>query len=158
MSRSYHHHTLINKKTKMKKILSLAVALMLCTFSSILSSCNNNDDPSVSAPVAALAEVGEENSKEAIAGQDLHLEGDLQAEALIARIEVVVASADGQRMVVSKSWTEGKYIGVKSCTFHEHIDIPEATAAGTYKLTFVVTDKLGQSTTFTSNITIKAAE
>lgn len=141
----------------MKKILSLAVALMLCTFTFVLSSCSNNDDPLVTAPVVTLAEVGEENSKEAIAGHDLHLEGELLAEALIARIDVTIASADGQRVVVNKSWTESKYIGVKNCTFHEHIDIPEATIAGSYRLTFVVTDKLGQSTTFTSDLNISKA-
>lgn len=138
----------------MNKILSLAVALMLCTFSTILSSCSNHDDSSISAPVAALAEVGEKNSKEAVAGHDLHLEGNLLAEALIARIDVTIASADGDRIVVNKSWTEGKYIGVKNCTFHEHLDIPASTPAGAYKLTFVVTDKLWQSTTFTSDLKI----
>lgn len=138
----------------MNKIFSLAVALMLCTFSFILSSCDNNEAPSFTRPVATLTEVGEENCKEAIAGHDLHLEGDLLAEALIARIEATVASADGQHIVVNKSWTEGKYIGVKNCTFHEHIDIPASTPAGAYKLTFVVIDKLGQSTTFTSDLKI----
>ena len=87
----------------MNKIFSLAVALMLCTFSFILSSCDNNEAPSFTRPVATLTEVGEENCKEAIAGHDLHLEGDLLAEALIARIEATVASADGQHIVVNKS-------------------------------------------------------
>lgn len=138
----------------MKKIISVAAALLLCTLSFMVSSCNNNDTPSVAAPIANLAEVGEENCKEAIAGKDLHLEGDLLAEALIARIDVSVANEDGSVLVVQKSWSEGKYIGVKNCTFHEHLDIPSNTAAGQYVLTFKVTDRLGQTTTFKSDLKI----
>lgn len=138
----------------MKKIIFYAASVLFCVFGIMLSSCDNDDNPSVAKPVAALAEVGEENSKEATAGKDLHLEGDLQAEGLIARIDVTVASADGQTVVVKKSWTDGKYINVRNTTFHEHIDIPAATASGDYKLTFVVIDKTGQSTTFVSDLKI----
>lgn len=140
----------------MKKIILYTASVLFCVFGIMLSSCDNDDNPSVAKPVAALAEVGEENSKEATAGKDLHLEGDLQAEGLIARIDVTVASADGQTVVVKKSWTDGKYMNVRNTTFHEHIDIPAATVAGDYKLTFVVTDKTGQSTTFVSDLKIVA--
>jgi len=140
----------------MKKILMMAASVLLCVFSLLFASCDSNDDPqpTVAKPVAALAEVGEENSKEAVAGKDLHLEGDLEAEGLIARIDVTIASADGKTTVLKQSYTEGKYIGVKNTTFHEHLDIPASTVAGDYQLTFVVTDKLGQSTTFTSDLKI----
>ena len=137
----------------MKKILFVAASVLFSIFSLVMSSCSNDDDnPSAAKPVATLAEVGEENSKEGVIGKDLHLEGDLVAEGLIARIDVTIASADGKTMVVSKSWTDGKYIGVRNTTFHEHLDIPATATAGDYKLTFTVTDKLGQSTTFTSDL------
>ena len=144
----------------MKKILFLAASVLFCVFSLVFTSCDSDDDPqpSVAKPVAALAEVGEENSKEATAGKDLHLEGDLEAEGLIARIDVTIATADGKTTIVQKSYTEGKYIGVRNTTFHEHLDIPADAAAGAYKVTFVVTDKLGQSTTFTSDLTVKALD
>lgn len=144
----------------MKKIIFLAASVLCCVLSIALSSCSNDDDNelNVSKPTATLAEVGEENCKEATAGKDLHLEGDLLAEGLIARIDVTIATADGTTTVVRKSYTEGKYIGVKNTTFHEHLDIPADAAAGAYKLTFVVTDQLGQSATFTSNLTIKALD
>lgn len=144
----------------MKKIIFLAASVLFCVFSLVLSSCSDDDDPKqeVAKPVAALAEVGEENSKEATAGKDLHLEGDLLADGLIARIDVTIATADGKTTIVQKSYTDGKYIGVKNTTFHEHLDIPADAAAGAYKLTFVVTDKLGQSSTFTSDLTIKALD
>ncbi len=144
----------------MKKILFLAASVLFCVFSLVFTSCSDDDDPkpSVAKPVAALAEVGEENSKEATAGKDLHLEGDLVAEGLIARIDVTIATADGKTTIVRKSYTEGKYIGVKNTTFHEHLDIPADAVAGAYKLTFVVTDKLGQSTTFTSDLMVRALD
>ena len=140
----------------MKKILFMAASVLFCVFSLVLSSCDNDDPQTVAKPVAALAEVGEENSKEATAGKDLHLEGNLVAEGLIARIDVTIATADGKTTIVQKSYTDGKYIGVRNTTFHEHLDIPADATPGAYKLTFVVTDKLGQSTTFTSDLTVKA--
>lgn len=145
----------------MKKIMFLAAAALFCVFSLVFTSCSSDDDDakqSVAKPVAALAEVGEENSKEVIAGKDLHLEGDLEAEGLIARIDVTIATADGKTNIVQKSYTDGKYIGVRNTTFHEHLDIPADAAPGAYKVTFVVTDKLGQSTTFTSDLTVKALD
>lgn len=144
----------------MKKTLYLAAAVLCCIFNLVFTACSDDDDPqqSVAAPVAALAEVGEENCKEATAGKDLHLEGDLVAEGLIARIDVTIAPADGGAPIVSKSYTEGKYIGVRNTTFHEHLDIPADAKAGAYKVTFVVTDKIGQSTTFVSDLTIKALD
>ena len=144
----------------MKKIVFLAATVLFCVFSLVLSSCDSNDDPqpSVAKPVAALAEVGEENSKEATAGKDLHLEGDLEAEGLIARIDVTIATADCKTTIVQQSYTDGKYIGVRNTTFHEHLDIPANAAAGAYKVTLVVTDKLGQSSTFTSDLTVKALD
>lgn len=139
----------------MKKCLFLTVALTLSVFSLFTTSCDNNDEPNVSKPVATLAEVGEENSKTATAGKDMHLEGNLEAEGLIARIDVAVTSADGLTTVVAKSWTDGKYIGVRNTTFHEHIDISSETAAGEYVLTFTVTDKAGQSSVFKSSLNYK---
>ena len=144
----------------MKKIIFIAASVLFCVFSLVLSSCSDDDDAkqSVAKSVVALAEVGKENSKEAIAGKDLHLEGDLVADGLIARIDVTIAAKDGNKTIVKQSYTEGKYIGVRNTTFHEHLDIPADAAPGAYTVTFVVTDKLGQSTTFTSDLTVKALD
>ena len=144
----------------MKKIIFIAASVLFCVFSLVLSSCSDDDDAkqSVAKPVVALAEVGKENSKEAIAGKDLHLEGDLVADGLIARIDVTIAAKNGNKTIVKQSYTEGKYIGVRNTTFHEHLDIPADAAPGAYTVTFVVTDKLGQSTTFTSDLTVKALD
>ena len=63
----------------MKKIIFIAASVLFCVFSLVLSSCSDDDDAkqSVAKPVVALAEVGKENSKEAIAGKDLHFKGQV---------------------------------------------------------------------------------
>lgn len=72
-----------------------------------------------------------------------------------ARIDLLITSADGKNTILTKAWTDGKYVGVRNTTFHEHVDIPAATPAGDYKLTFTVTDKAGQSSVFTSDLKIE---
>ncbi len=124
------------------------------TLATAFSSCDDDDRPAVSSPVATLSEVGEENSKTATAGKDLHLEGELEAQGLIGRIDLLITTADGRTTVLSKTWSEGKYTGVRNTTFHEHVDIPADTPAGNYKLTFTVTDQTGQSSVFTSDLHI----
>lgn len=125
----------------------MAASVLCCVLSMVMASCDNSDGPTVAKPVVVLTEVGEENSKEATAGKDLHLEGDLEAEGLIARIDVTIATADGKTTIVSKSYTEGKYIGVRNTTFHEHLDIPADAPEGEYHIRFTVTDADGHATT-----------
>lgn len=140
----------------MKKYLVFAAFMLLGVFTCMFSSCDNDDETAATAkPVVELAEVGEENSKTAVAGKDLHLEGELQAEGLIGRIDLTIATADGKTTILAQSWAEGKYIGVRNTTFHEHVDIPADTPAEEYKLTFMVTDKAGQTGVFTSGLKIE---
>ena len=140
----------------MKKIALLAASALLLMNIFVLSSCSDDDDskPVAPVPVVSIEEVGEENCKEVVAGKDLHVEGNLEAQGGIATIDVAIVSADGQAVALRKSYTDGKYIGVKNTTFHEHLDIPASVPAGDYVLTFIVTDKLEQSTTFTSGLRI----
>lgn len=124
-----------------------------------LSSCNKDDDEiPVGKPVINLAEVGLENSKTAVAGSDLHLEGDLVAEGLTAKIELEIHQEGGGEYKIEKSWTEGKYVGVKNATFHEHLDIPADAPAGEYHLHLTVTDQLGNTATADSELTIEGAD
>ncbi len=140
----------------MKAKLIYAVLMLLATPVMFLS-CDKNDNlETTDKPVIELSEVGEENSKTAVAGKDLHLEGELVAEGLIAKIDLSIKSASGAELL-SKSWTDGKYIGVRNTVFHEHVDIPADAAVGDYTLTFTVTDKAGQSSIFTSALKIEVS-
>ena len=140
-----------------KKIVFAAFLLLnLCMFT--FSSCDDDDEKEVvGKPAIDLKEVGEENSKTGIAGSDLHLEGEITAENLISRIDIEIHQEDGGDYKIEKSFTEGKYIGVKNTHFHEHIDIPAETPAGAYHLHFTVTDQMGQTETKESELTVKAA-
>ena len=140
----------------MKKNLVLTVVLLmgLCMFT--FSSCDDEKE-STGKPIVGLNEVGKENSKTGIAGSDLHLEGEIIAENLIRRIDIEIHQEDGGDFKIEKSFTEGKYIGVKNAHFHEHIEIPSEAPAVKYHLHFTVTDRLGQTETRESELTVKAA-
>ena len=150
----------------MKRTMLFAAMLLLsmCTF--VLSSCDNDDDKAnvnVEKPTIDLKEVGEGNSKTAVAGSDLHLEGDILAPGLIKSINVEIHSEEGGADVVNKTWDESseegkQYIGVKNTHFHEHLDIPKDATPGSYHLHFTVTDQQGNQTTFESELTIEAPD
>jgi len=123
---------------KLNKTLPLLFAVLAFTF----VSCNK--DNSAAKPTVTLTEVGHDNEKHAMQGDDLHLEADIVAEGLIKRIDVELHQESGT-FEIEESFTDGKYIGVKNTTFHEHIEIPETAPLGEYHLHFTVTDQQGQT-------------
>ena len=133
------------KATSILSIIAAAAALLTA------SSCNKEENPAK--PTVTLTEVGHDNSKTAEPGEDLHLEADILAEGLIKRIDVEIHLEDGD-YEIEKSYTEGKYIGVKNVEFHEHIDIPADAPLGEYHLHFTVTDQKGQTTTAETHLDV----
>lgn len=92
------HPSAFPLKTKkiMKKSLFMAAVLLLSLCMFTFSACDDNEeDKNVGKPVVALNEVGEENSKTAIAGSDLHLEGEITAENRIKRIDIEIHQEEG---------------------------------------------------------------
>ncbi len=120
---------------------------LACVLTLVFTSCDKDDNNLPSKPVITLTEVGLENNKTAEQGDDLHLEGSIVAEGLIKRIDIEIHQEEGAEFKIEKSFTEGKYIGVRNATFHEHIDIPATAPLGEYHLHFTVTDQSGQTTT-----------
>lgn len=142
----------------MKSIINQIIALFFISVLSLVFAACNNDDDDTAKPVITLTEVGHENSKTATAGDDMHLEADIAAEGLIARIDIEIHMEDGGNHEIECSYTDGKYIGVRNTEFHEHIDIPADAPAGEYHMHFTVTDKEGLQTTAESELNIVAQE
>ena len=133
---------------KINTILSLAAAAAL-----LLSATSCNKGETTAKPTVNLTEVGHDNEKVAMRGDDLHLEADILAEGLIKRIDVEIHQEDGT-YEIEKSYTDGKYVGVKNVEFHEHIDIPAEAPLGEYHLHFTVTDQKGQTTLAEAHIDV----
>lgn len=133
---------------KVNSIISLAAAAAIVLFA---TSCNKEEN--IAKPTVNLTEVGHDNEKVAMRGDDLHLEADILAEGLIKRIDVEIHQEDGS-YEIEKSYTEGKYIGVKNVEFHEHLDIPAEAPLGEYHLHFTVTDMKGQTTLAETHIDV----
>ena len=134
------------KATSILSIFAAAAALILSA-----TSCNKEENPAK--PTVTLTEVGHDNSKTAMRGDDMHLEADILAEGLIKRIDVEIHQEDGG-FEIEKSYTEGKYVGVKNVEFHEHIDIPADAPLGEYHLHFTVVDNEGQTAMAEAHIEI----
>jgi len=133
----------------MKNIILTVLAISALAF----VSCKK--DNTVAKPTVQFTEVGHENSKQAMQGDDMHLEADIMAEGLIKRIDVEIHQ-EGGTFEIEKAYTEGKYIGVKNVEFHEHIDIPANAPLGEYHLHFTVTDQAGQTVTAEEHIEVIA--
>jgi hypothetical protein len=131
--------------------MSLAMAFA-CVLSFGFTSCSNDDDDIVAKPTVTLTEVGHGNGKHAHPGHDLHLEADIVANGLIQRIDIEIHQEEGENFEIKKSFTTGKYIGVKNTEFHEHIDIPANAPLGEYHLHLTVTDQKGQQTRVESEL------
>lgn len=147
----------------MKKNI-INVALMLLSFATLLSftACHDEDEAEkAKAPVIQLTEVGHDNEKHAHPGDDLHLEGDIIAEGLIKSILVEIHQEDGDYEMEFKyddAKQYSKYIGIRNCEFHEHIDIPEDAPLGEYHLHVIVTDQQGQTGSAKSELTMVAED
>lgn len=118
----------------------------MMALSALLISCNKTSAPSVT-----FTEIGHENSKVAMRGDDMHLEADVVAEGLIGSIHVELHKGDYE---IEKEYTSGKYIGVKNTEFHEHIEIPSDAPLGEYHLHFTVTDRDGRQTMAEAHVEI----
>lgn len=144
----------------MNKKLSWSSILLLSLCISVFSSCDNDDDDTPAKPTINLTELGSgessPNDKIGYIGSAMHIEGEIIAEGLIKQIDVEIHSEEVD-YEISKTYTDSKYVGVKNTTFHEHFSIPADAPEGEYHLHFTVTDQLGQTTTFESEITIKAS-
>ncbi len=64
--------------------------------------CDDDNDENPSKPIIHLTEIGSENSKIAVAGGDLHLEGNIVADGVIQRIDIEIHKKSANRLNFTK--------------------------------------------------------
>lgn len=144
----------------MKKHISKFIGLFSIITVSTLTSCSNDDDnATVSNRLeVAFTEVGHGGTPpHAHAGEDLHLEAEILAEAKIASVTVAIHSETNANAPEINA-TYSDYNGLINATFHKHIDIPATQPAGLYHLHLTVTDTDGNTRTAESELEILTAE
>jgi hypothetical protein len=144
-----------------KFVWRLLLLVNVCIWASMSCKDDKEEELTPSAPSIVIQELGSghdsPNDLAALAGSDLHIEALITADGLIARIDLEIHQEEGGSFTIEKSYTEGKYIGVKNTEFHEHIDIPAETPPGEYHLHLTVTDQAGQTATVESELDIQRA-
>ncbi len=146
-----------------RSISSLLVAASLF----FLISCEKSDDPA--RPEILNFELGMEKSKTAVAGDELHMDAEVEAEGTIDRIEVeihpegehdhmkgITSTEDEGEWEFDTVYTE--FSGLKSTEFHEHIEVPADAEAGMYHFHFSVTDMEGYQATYEDEFEVLAPQ
>lgn len=128
-----------------------------------LQSCDDDDDPILNAPIVSNFEYGEGSSHStdqvAYKGSDIHLEAEINAEAVVSSITLAIHTHDvtpGEDEVdwdFEQVFTDTKYLVINP-TFHEHIDVPTNIPSGEYHVVLTVVDELGNSTEVEGHIQI----
>ena len=134
---------------------NLKVVLFAVLLTGIIG-CNKDNDQETPKPVIQKFELGYENSKTFVRGEDLHMDVEIVAEGKIRDIIVEIhhEGDHGQKSVFLLSDFEWefdsvytiKYSGAINVDFHEHIEVPLEAETGDYHFYFSVTDMLGQRT------------
>jgi len=128
------------------------LAMSFIAVSSFLTSCDKDDDENAK-PTITIEELGEDNSGEVTAGEELHLEAEIEAENGIATIEVEIHMEDESAgWYFDTLYTD--YAGLLNTDLHEHIDVPATATTGEYHFHLVVTDSEGYSTSAEEHIDI----
>ena len=117
--------------------------LILLVFTLFVVSCSKDENPA--APTISNLEVGKNNSKIGIIGQELHLEADILAPGKIKTIKIDIHSESHHGgWEFSKTYTE--YDGLINTNFHHDIHIPLSATPGEYHFEFIVIDQNGRTT------------
>lgn len=138
---------------KTKFIIS-ALALTTALF---FSSCDDNDE--VAKPVITILELGEDDSRTANVGDELHVEIDVLAEGTIDIIQLMIhPEGEHDEEEGHEEWELDtlytKFEGLKNTSFHEHIDIDSLAEAGEYHFDFIVTDMEGNQSSAEADLII----
>ncbi len=142
-----------------------SIALM-ALFAIGMVSCDKKESPKVT-----IHELGYDNTKKVVAGNDLHIDAEIIADYKIASIQLIIHS-EAEHMAIAKvksnlsasplAWTVDSiytngYAGVKNTEFHEHLEVPLYAVPGDYHFHMKVTDMDGNQTIVEDELTVEAA-
>ncbi|WP_458627188.1 DUF4625 domain-containing protein [Winogradskyella sp. PC D3.3] len=131
---------------------------LIAFFGILLNSCSSDDDassPSLNAPEITNFEYGEgsvhSTDQVAFKGSDIHLEAEINAEAVVSSITLSIHAHDLPLADGEVEWDffqeySGSNYQVINPTFHEHVDVPTNIPSGEYHIELVVIDENGNST------------
>ena len=135
---------------------------MTVTFAMLISSCNKEG----AKPEIDIHELGFENSKTAVIGEELHMDAEIVADNKIDRIEIEIhpegvheKSTGGVNSSVEWEFDTAytKFSGLRNTLFHEHIEIPGDADPGNYHFHLTVTDMEGYQTVFEDELELLVA-
>ncbi|NQX85740.1 MAG: DUF4625 domain-containing protein [Flavobacteriaceae bacterium] len=106
----------------------------------------------VNGPVIVATVIGENNSHTGTPGEELHMDVEIEAQGGISTIEIELHKEDGSDEEYEYEWT---YSGETALDFHEHYEIPANASTGEYHFHFVVTDLLGNQTSYDAEFEIE---
>lgn len=128
------------------------LSILIVSTAIIFSSCEKDEEK----PQISDFELGYQNSKMATLGNDLHIQAEIVAERRISTIRVAIHPVgDGDKKSTDANLNESEwefdsiyteFAGLKSTTFHKHVDIPVTVDTGSYHFHFIVTDLDGNQT------------
>ncbi|WP_186757837.1 DUF4625 domain-containing protein [Echinicola salinicaeni] len=129
----------------MKKQNYVCILLALC-FGWAISSCSEDDvQPDLVDPQITNIEIGYDNQKEGIVGEDFHFNADIVAGEKIETLTVQILQKQDQSYTEEweyfVEWNE--YKGLKNTNVHKHFTIPENAPIGIYDFIFTVVDTNG---------------
>lgn len=156
-------------KTKIKTNImksNFKFLAIIAFFGILLNSCSSDDDngsSSLNAPEITGFEYGEgsvhSTDQVAFKGSDIHLEAEINAEAVVSSITLSIHAhdltlADGEvEWDFFQEYTDASYLVINP-TFHEHVDVPTDIPAGEYHIELTVIDELGNSTEIEGHLEI----
>lgn len=126
----------------------------------LVTSCKN--DEVIEKPSFSDMEIGKDNSKQAYIGDELHVEGNINAPGKIKTVQLTIHPEDEHEHEGEEEhgWELDtiytKFDGLKNSTLHEHIDISAEAEEGEYHLHLIVVDYEGNTASIEEHIDIIA--
>lgn len=132
--------------------------IIVCFVAQLLVVGCQNDNETLTTPNApsiSNVELGLNNSKEAYAESDLHIEALIKSAVGLRSVSVQISpQTDGAGWVIYETYQSEKVKNQTEYELHKHYDIPKDAKEGAYDVAIVAIDNDGQKTVLQDSIRI----